>query len=194
MSATKTGRFALASAALAGASACVAVVEPPLARDGFVEVLVVDEACHKGLVLPGAAGELVEWGFGHHGWYALEHNRWYHVPGTVLWPGDGALSRRAWGADERARRAPRDVVAFRADPELVRRLGEELEREFDRARESLHHSEAWQTDFVRSGERYWIFHDCHDATASWLEDLGCRVEPALVRLGLRFRVPRTMRD
>lgn len=175
-----------AAAALALAS-CTSIVTPPLARDGYVEVLLIDEACHKGLVLPDEEGVLVEWGFGHFGWYALEENEWWRVPAVVLWPGAGTLSRRAWGAEERRGRAADDLVAFRAAPERVKELSEALQREFEEARSTLHRSAAYATDFVRSTESYWILHDCHDATARWLELLGCDVEPALVRIGLALR-------
>lgn len=184
-------RAVLVAFALAG---CTALVTPPIPRDTDVEVLLVDEACHKGLVLPNEHGELVEWGFGHYGWYALEQNAWYHAPGTVLWPGAGTLSRRTWDAGERERRSGEDVVAFRAPRERALELARDLEHEFDAARGTLHHSVAYSTDFVRSTEHYWIFHDCHDATAEWLEALGCRVEPALVRIGLEFRAPRRLHD
>lgn len=174
----------VAALALAG---CTSIATPPEPRDDFVEVLLIDEVCHKGLVLPDEHGALVEWGFGHFGWYALEENEWWRVPRTVFWPGAGTLSRRAWNAAERARRDPLDVVTFRAAPERVRALSKDLQSEFDAARATLHHSTAWDTDFVRSSRRYWLFHDCHDATARWLGRLGCRVEPALVRIGLELR-------
>jgi hypothetical protein len=167
---------------------------PPERSSDDVEVLLVDEAWHKGLVLRSTDGALVEWGFGAYGWYALERNEWYHVLGTVLWPVGGTLSRRAWSPEERGRRAAEDVHAFHAPRARVEALARALQAEFDAASGAPHWSEPQQTHFARSDTSYWMFHDCHDQTAEWLEGLGCTVEPALVRTGIRMREPNAGRD
>lgn len=179
------------SALLAAAllASCTSVVLPPPRGADDVEVLLVDEAWHKGLVLPAEDGALVEWGFGDFAWYAQGRNAWHDVFATVLWPSPGTLSRRAWGEGERATRDPGSIGAFLAPRGRVTRLHARLAAEFERERATLVRNEAWRTDFVRHASPYWLFHDCHDATAEWLAELGCRVEPALVRAGLALRDP-----
>jgi hypothetical protein len=176
---------ALALAALC--ASCTAVAIAPEPTDDDVEVLLVDEACHKGLVLPGRDGARVEWGFGEHAWYAREQNRWHDAFRAVLWPSPGALSRREWRAEERGARAPSDVTAFRAPRARVEALGARLEAEFESALGTRIWNERSQTAFVRCERSYWMVHACHDATARWLAELGCTVEPALVRAGVWLR-------
>lgn len=171
-----------------GAS-CVAVVEAPPPPAVPVEVFLVHEGLHKGLVLPDADGALIEWGFGDYGWYALERNAWYDAFATVFWPSRGTLGRRVWTAAERAQRRPQDVLAFRAEAARVAALAARLQADFERHRAGLVWNANYRTEFVPHARDYWLFHDCHDATAGWLAELGCEVEWALVRLDLLFREP-----
>lgn len=168
-------------------ASCTALVTPPPRGADDVEVLLVDEAWHKGLVLATDDGTLVEWGFGDWAWYAQGRSAWYDVFATVFWPSSGTLSRREWDPGERASREPESVVVLHVARERATRLHARLSAEFERARATLVHNDAWRTDFVRHESSYWLFHDCHDATAAWLEALGCRVEPGLVRAGLALR-------
>lgn len=180
-------RVVVALGSIALASSCTAIARPPVPGPDDVEVVLVTEARHKGLVLPAADGARVEWGFGSFDWYALEENAWYDALTITLWPSRGTLSRRVWSASEAATRQAGDCVTFRADRARVVRLASELQRAFDAARDTRVWNEHYQTEFVEAEESYWLFHDCHDATADWLARLGCRVEPALVRLDLVLR-------
>lgn len=184
----------LAIAFAATLASCTSIAIPPAPTNDDVEVFLVDEGWHKGLVLREADGERVEWGFGDWAWYALEKNRWYDVFATVLWPTTGTLSRRAWTDGEEARRAHGDVSSFRAPRERVEALARSLEARFARAPGNRVWNASSSTSFARDPDRYWLLHDCHDATARWLEALGCEVEPALVRAGLRVRELPTAQD
>lgn len=168
-------------------TSCTAIARPPDAGTDDVEVVFVTEARHTGLVLPAADGARVEWGFGSFDWYALEQNAWYQALTIMLWPSRGTLSRRVWGADEDKQRSASACVEFRADRSRVEQLASELQRAFDAARATRVWNEHYQTEFVVSDASFWLFHDCHDQTAAWLARLGCRVEPALVRLELVLR-------
>jgi hypothetical protein len=39
--------------------------------------------------------------------------------------------------------------------------------------------------FVEHPTRFWMFHDCHDELAEWLEELECSVSWAPIRARLR---------
>lgn len=177
----------LAFVASALFASCTAIARPPAPGTDDVEVVLVAETCHKGLVLPAADGARVEWGFGSFDWYALERNEWYRAVRAAFWPSRGTLSRRSWNASEQAARRAGDCVSFRADRTRVEALARELQAAFDAARATRVWNEHYQTEFVASDESYWLFHDCHDETAEWLARLGCRVEPALVRLDVVLR-------
>jgi hypothetical protein len=168
-------------------AACTSVVSAPRATDDDVEVLLVQEGWHSGLVLAAGDPAPVEWGYGDFRWYALGHDRWFDVLPALFWPTAGTLSRRTWPAGERERRAAGTVVAFAAPRARVERLARDLEAAFERERASSTWNAEWQTDFVVHRDAFWLFHDCHDATARWLAELGCAVEPALVRAGLSLR-------
>lgn len=182
-----SARHVLALVALVLAASCTSIARPPAPGPDDVEVVLVAETCHKGLVLPAADGVRVEWGFGSFDWYALERNEWYRALTTVFWPSRGTLSRRVWSASEQDARRAGDCVTFRADRTRVNALARELQAAFDAARATRVWNEHYQTEFVASDESYWLFHDCHDETAEWLARLGCRVEPALVRLDVVSR-------
>lgn len=181
-----TTRAPLAALGLLLAS-CTSIAVAPRSTEDDVEVLLIDEGWHKGLVLPEEGGKRVEWGFGDYAWYALEQNHWYDVFATVLWPSQGCLSRREWSEEERELRRAGDVVAFRAPRERVAVLARELEAEFAGAPGEPVWNAASRTAFVRHRRDYWLLHDCHDETAQWLVELGCTVEPALVRGGIALR-------
>lgn len=181
--------FSRAAALLAACScvACTTIVRPPARSADDVEVLVIDEAWHGGLVLPDGEGALVEWGYGQFDWYARGESAWYDVFRALLWPSRGTLSRREWSAGENATRASGSVSTLRAPRSRVEALSARLEAQFARSSGGRVWNEAWRTAFVPHLRDYWLFHNCHDATARWLEDLGCTVEPAFARGGLRVR-------
>lgn len=168
-------------------AACTTIVRPPAPSADDVEVLVIAEAWHGGLVLPEGGGTRVEWGYGQFDWYARGANAWHDVFHALFWPARGTLSRREWGASESAARADGSIAALRAPRSCVEALSARPEAQFARSSDERVWNEAWRTAFVPDERDYWLFHNCHDATAHWLAELGCVVEPALVRAGVRVR-------
>jgi hypothetical protein len=71
------------------------------------------------------------------------------------------------------------VVPRRAAEELLARLDGEFA-----AGGGPHFNRTYDMWFVPHGERFWMFHDCHDEAAEWLRALGCEVGWAPVRTGL----------
>ncbi len=161
------------------------VTQPPAPEDPAT-VYLLSSGRHAGLVLPRADGRLVEYGYGDWSWYALAEDDWWRAPGTVLWPNRAALGRRDVGPEELdsvdgpGRLVPIVVARARAGALLER-----LEREFAAAGEP-HYNAAYDMEFVAHPRRFWIFHDCHDEVAEWLESLGCTVCWSPIRTRLRL--------
>lgn len=178
---------------------CTATVTPPFEPEDPVCVFVLSEAMHTGLVLPpdpGASGEpdqFVEFGFGDWSWYALGNDAWYDSFLTVLWPTQGTLGRRTFGArtaEELARKAwwteLQPVTVARADASRLRRM---LQAEFDGARKQVVVRADLRFKFVPSQHSYWWPRNCVDRAATWLEELDCEVGWCPVRLGLTVATP-----
>jgi len=172
---------------------CTVTVTPPLNPDDPVEVFVLSEAMHTGVVLPpdpGASGhpdEYVEFGFGEFGWWALTEDSWYNAFSTVLWPTDGALGRRTFGAKNadslrlRARWARlQPIMVSRKKASALRR---QLQAEFDGARKRVVVRNEVGFKFVPS-ESYSLLNNCADVAARWLHALDCEVSWAPVRYDL----------
>jgi hypothetical protein len=171
---------------------CTSTVTPPPPPIDPVRVFLLQEALHTGLVLPpdgdGDDAEYVEFGFGDWSWYALGNDAWYHAFATVLWPTQGGLGRRTFGARTAtelqarvtwATLAPIDVSGAKASA-----LRRQLQTEFD-----AHIAQAVaRTDlafrFVPVDQSYWLPHNCADEVATWLRALDCKVTGALFRTGL----------
>lgn len=143
---------------------------------------------HFGLILPDGRSGWVEYGYGDYDWYALRRTRWYHVFDTLLWPTRATLGRRFFpsttrdrpATDGRARLMPVEVASARA-----RALERELDRRYSARAAHEIHNEAFGLDFVPTEPRFWAFHNCADAVAEWLEELGCEVSWRPIRKGLR---------
>jgi hypothetical protein len=142
-------------------------------------------------VLPDdRTGGYVEYGYGEWNWYALERNSWYHVFSTILWSTTGCLRRRElrdWMVD-------REEAGGRLTPLVVNAdaagcLLADLDAMFDAGRDTLVHHHAYDMDFVQVERGYWFWHNCNDATAEWLERLGCEVSAAWIRTALSVAGP-----
>lgn len=179
---------------LALVSGCTSLVTAPQGVADPVEVFVLEEAMHTGLVLPpdpsasGSPGQYVEFGYGDWSWYARGNDAWYDIFSTVLWPTQGTLGRRTFGAstaEELRRRAYwtrlTPVVVSRAQAGELRRR---LQQEFDALRKQVVVDRRLGFKFVPFGGAYWLPHNCVDVVAGWLEELGCEVGWAPVRVGL----------
>lgn len=169
---------------------CTATVTPPLAPEDPVEVFVLSEAMHTGVVLPpdpGASGqpdEYVEFGYGDFGWWALTNDSWYHGFATVLWPTEGALGRRTFGAKS-AESLRLRAGWTRLQPMLISRakasaLRRKLQEQFDAARKRVIVRREVGFKFVPA-ESYSLLNNCADVAARWLRELDCEVSWVPVR-------------
>ncbi len=187
------------AAALVGlvcaSASCTSLATPPRAPQDPTSVFVLREARHVGLVLPVHSGEhverYVEFGFGDWAWYALERNAWHDVFATVLWPTQGALCRREH--DARSAQELRDAAHWTTLEELTvsraraSALLERLEAEFSAGAARSVRLEAYDMNFAPCERSYWFADTCADAAAVWLEELGCEVAWAPIRIALRVR-------
>ena len=170
-------------------ASCTSAVVPPRDPDDPIDVYLLADALHYGLVLPRDAHTFVEYGYGDWGWYALGHDSWYHVFDTMLWPTQGALGRRdidvgAGGVREQFPSGSLHTV--RVARARAAALLADLDERFAAARASERWNGRYGLWFVHHDRGFWLLHNCTDATASWLEALGCDVGFALVRGGLRL--------
>jgi len=158
----------------------VSTVVPPRSVRDPVTVRLLSAGRHSGLLLPCDYGRVVEYDYGDWNWYALGKDDWWRAPATVLWPNQGTLGRRYVRAEDEGSVHTSSLSVERRD---AQRLLARLDAAFAAGGDSLH-SDLYDMDFVRSPERFWFAHDCQDATAEWLRELGCSVRPAPIRTGL----------
>ena len=177
---------------LALAASCTSIVRPPVDPPEPARAYVVYGARHRGVVLPAEPGGYVEFGYGDFDWYALGKDRWYHAFDTVLWPTGGTLAtRRIAARDERGLLASFEasrLVPIVVSRERARALARRLEREFERGGRPLFRPDI-EMQFVRSDRRFWCVYNCNDATAEWLEELGCSVAKVPIRKDIEVVQP-----
>jgi hypothetical protein len=171
-------------------AACSSTIHAPVDPVDPVQVYLLIDAKHVGVVLPQEAGNFVEYGFGDWDWYALCCDRWYHVFDTVLWPTQGCLGRAWLGRDQ----LDRDVAQGKLTPIPVGRaemanLLNALEQRFSEEISTMIHNPAYNMYFVEDDRGFWFLHNCHDAVADWMEQLGCEVSWAFIRLDIEVAEP-----
>ncbi|MFM1872963.1 MAG: hypothetical protein RL398_2385 [Planctomycetota bacterium] len=183
-------RLALASFAallLAWLVGCTSTVTPPRDLRDSVDVLLIRDAMHRGLLLPAESG-YVEFGFGDWSWYALGNDSWYHVFATVLWPTQGALSRREHAAHDpasaRAAMPYAEFESFGVDRAAAEALRRRLQEAFDARRDERAYQAYLRMEFVPFDGSYWFASNCADACADWLVELGCEVSWVPIRIDL----------
>ncbi len=183
------------AAATALFAACTSTVTPPAHVDDPVLVFLLEEAMHTGIVLPPLddGDEFVEFGFGEWGWYALGHDSWYHVFATVLWPTQGTLGRRTFGArtaDElRARVRQAELSPIEVSAAKAAALRRRLQQQHDERREEALERPEYGQVFVPFDRSYWFAATCADVAAEWFVELGCDVGWAPIRTGLAAGAP-----
>ena len=169
---------------------CTSTITPPPAPADPTTVFLLREAMHTGVVLPGAtpADEYVEFGFGDWSWYALGNESWYHVFATVLWPTQGALGRRTFGATTAAAMpgaaAWAELQPVVIDRERAAALRTRLQQLFDAGSANAVARTDLRFRFVPFDASYWFPQNCADIAAHWFEELGCEVSWRPVRMGL----------
>jgi len=191
-------RRALFVLALAVASipvfGCTSTITPPASPATPTTVFLLSEAMHTGIVLPplGPDDEFVEFGYGDWSWFALGNDAWYRVFPTVLWPTQGALGRRTFGArDERQLRAAAwwtTLSPLVVDAAKVRTLRTKLQARFDAGASNAVRRQDLGFDFVPSDDSYWFGFTCADAAAAWFRELDCEIGWTPIRGGLDVTV------
>jgi D-alanyl-D-alanine carboxypeptidase len=170
-------------------------ITPPADPADPVTIRLLSTGRHSGLLLPCGDGRVVEYDYGEWDWYALGMDEWWRAPATVLWPNAGTLGRRyvragdldPMGESYGSARLSSFTVERRRAAQLLARLDAEFA-----AGAPAYHSDLYDMDFVKTHERFHLFHDCHDEVADWLSELGCSVAwaPIRTRLVLAGLVPR----
>lgn len=185
-------RIGLMAMTLLVAVGCNSTVTPPPPPDDPITVFLLHEALHTGVVFPPPTADdpagYVEFGFGDWSWYALGNDAWYDVFATVLWPTQGALGRREFGAStpEALRRAAywAELSPILVSQQRAQELRRQLQTAFEARRLQAIDRKDLRFRFVPSDESYWFAHNCADSAATWLQQLGCTVGWAPLRFGL----------
>ena len=174
---------------------CTATITPPPAPNEPTTVFLLSEAMHTGVVLPplGPDDEFVEFGYGDWNWFALGNDAWYRVFPTVLWPTQGTLGRRTFGArDERQLRSAAwwtTLSPVVVDAQKARELRLRLQAQFDAGASAMVRRQDLGFAFVPVDDSYWFGFTCADAAGQWFTELGCEVGWVPIRSGLRTATP-----
>lgn len=187
----RTG-LSTATLGLAVTLGCNSTVTPPPPPDDPTTAYLLHEALHTGLVLPPLTPEdptgYVEFGFGDWSWYALSHDSWYNVFATVLWPTQGTLGRREFGAHtpETLQRAAywAELSPIRVSQKKANALRAQLQATFDAASNQAIERRDLRFRFTPQPDSYWFAHNCADVAATWLTQLDCTIGWAPIRTGL----------
>lgn len=182
-------RGALATALLTAAPGCVAVAHPPEAPAEPVEVFLLRQGAHTGVVLPaaeGAPGTWVEYAFGAWSWYGEQRDGTLNGLRALAMTDAAALGRRYAdehpASDPLLRRRGATVEAFAAESARVAALRASLDAEFAASAAPprlLERNGLW---VAQASSSYALDSNCCDATLSWMESLGCRVfSPGITR-------------
>jgi hypothetical protein len=162
-------------------------VRPPPPTADSVVVRVLATGLHSGLLLPCGGGNVVEYGYGEWGWYARDESAWWRAPAIALFPSQGAIGRRYVREEDLATTGGKygggTLAPVRVPRAAVEALVAKLDLAFATGGEP-YHNELYDMDFVKCPARFHLFHECHDATAEWLRELGCDVGEAPIRVGL----------
>jgi hypothetical protein len=167
---------------------CTSTVHPPQeVGDDGVPVWLIQDARHRGLILPGAGGQLVEYGYGEFAWYAEMKDAWYRAIPAALWPTTGTLGVRRLrarnSADLETELRGAALGEMRVARAAVDALNQRLAERFASGGEPTWNA-IYGFEFVPDPDGYWCLFNCNDAVAVWLEELGCRVSWVPIRLGL----------
>jgi hypothetical protein len=175
-------RLALLLSLLLSLAGCTTTIVPPREPDAPVLVYVVDHGRHSSLLFSqGDPNLMIEYTYGEWGWFAENDTGCARSVPTLFWPTQGALGRRTLALKS-------DTVAVRARfshelvyPVLVARskrdaLLRKLDAEFQARSDTRLYQPAFETEFVYSDDRFYVFNNCNHATRTWLRDLGCKAK------------------
>lgn len=156
---------------------------PPNQVESPTSVYLTRYASHTRLALPPESGHMgVEYGFGDWHWYAREETGAMSGVRAALLPMDAAYSRREvlWSDSAETlaiRLAGNHTERIEVESARVATLRQELEAKWD----SLDAAEEVviprrDTVYRRTDENYHLANNSNQQTATWLEQLGCRIE------------------
>ena len=169
---------------------CTTIITPPRAPKDPVDVYLILDAAHRGLVLRDASDQLIEYGYGDWDWYALRHDSWYHVFDTVLWPTQGTLGRVETGSisEEQLRRRFHwmEIHRIPVDRTLNQELGRRLAADYESGQAEEIYNAAYNMHFVPYERSYSGWANCNDMVVEWLEALGCTATWRPIRIGLEL--------
>lgn len=160
---------------------CVAVAYPPAAPMDPVQVFLLRQGSHTGLILPveNTQGAWVEYAFGSWGWYGEGNRGAAYELYAITVPNRSALGRRISKEDpvQDAALVKRgaDLQSFAAERSLVATLQRELDEEFAAAGVEPRLVEESGLLVVPARQEYALNYNCSDATINWMRRLGCSV-------------------
>ncbi len=173
----------VAAAAFAGCA--TSILPPPNPIDG-VSVFLLDYGRHSSLLLPDTGTQtLVEYAYGDWNWFALDKSEWYDLFPTLFWPTRGALGQRRLDVESnpeaiRLAVSCKKVLTITVGAQHVNDLSEKFHSQFEQHKETLHYQPLYDLRFVHSEMAFHLFHNCNQALAEWLRELGCEVQgPAM---------------
>jgi len=168
----------LATGPLAG---CANRVVPPEHVADPVPVYIVDYGRHSSLLLPAGPDRLTEYAYGDWDWFASNSTAWTQAIKALFFSAGATIGRR--DLDD-----PRDglpgllsrigaIRLVRVNVERTRAaaLREQLNRRWDRGRDTMIYNPAAELFLVRDSQHYALWHDCNHETARWLREVGCSI-------------------
>lgn len=160
----------------------MAVIHPPAAPPDPVDVYLLKDGRHTGLLLPTADGRIARYTYGEWEWYALIHKGPYRAVAALFWPTQATFGRHFYAgppSEGRVRAifgSDLTVYPVTVSMQKVQDLEARLNRRFDQQKDSLIANETYGLEFVKDPEPYWLFHDSNNEVAIWLRELGCEVK------------------
>jgi hypothetical protein len=161
---------------------CVAVAYPPAPPADPVEVFLLRQGAHTGVVLPvvgGQEGEWVEYAFGNWGWYGEGNRSAAYGVYALAVPNRSALGRRIATVhpqqDALLSERGASLQGFAAERALVAALQAELNEEFSAAGVEPREAGLSGLLVVPARQEYALNYNCSDATINWMRRLGCSV-------------------
>lgn len=161
---------------------CVAVAYPPAPPADPVEVFLLRQGAHTGVVLPVIGGEedaWVEYAFGNWGWYGEGNQGAAYGAYALAVPNRSALGRRVASVhpqqDALLSQRGASLQGFAAERALVAALQQELDEEFHSAGVEPRPAGSSGLLVVPARQDYALNYNCSDATIQWMRRLGCTV-------------------
>lgn len=162
---------------------CTTTILLPRAPNAPTPVFVLDHGHTSSLVLPDVEGDLLRYAYGDLNYYALGNDGAHRAAVALFWPTQGVLGRKRLSGPPESAAVKREVRSrieqlheLRVEREQVDRLRVRLEQVFANQQQTLVANESVGLAFVHYPEPYSYLHNSNHAVATWLRELGCRVD------------------